>query len=233
MTGYFDILVTLFMLTLLELVLCVDNLIFLAILVNKLPKSHQQRARFWGLSMAWITRLILLGLAVYLARIKTAIWTIEGIPISIRALFLALGGIFLIIKSAQEIHDDLEERALKRQHAVRTRFSFWSIVIQIALMDIVFSLDSVLTAVGLTPLFWVMALAITLSVIVIMSLSRVITEFIQLHPALKMLALCFLLAVGILLLADGFSFHIPRIYLYVAMAFALGVEVLNIAKRIR
>lgn len=215
------------MLTLLELALCVDNVIFLTILVDKLPEHSRARARYWGLSMAWITRLILLGLAVFLVHLKTPLFMWHHIPVSVHTLFLGLGGLFLITKATQEIHQDLEKLQDKPRRSSKRPPLFWSIVSQIAVMDIIFSLDSVLTAVGLTTLFWVMALAITLSIIVLMWLSGVIVRFMQDHPTLKMLALCFLIFIGILLIADGLSYHVPRGYLYFAMAFSLIVELLN------
>lgn len=228
----YDIIITLITLTALEVILCVDNLIFLSILTDKLPVRNRARARYWGLSMAWISRLVLLGFAAYLVRLKAPLFVWHDVTFSVRTLFLGIGGLFLITKATQEIHNDVEKPIMKGKGRKRV-YSFWSIVVQVGLMDVIFSLDSVLTAVGLTNEFWVMGLAITVSIALMMLLSKAIAQFITYHPAIKMLALCFLLFIGMLLVADGLSFHIPREYLYVAMGFSLAVESLNMLKKKR
>ena len=220
-------LVTLIMLTLLELALCVDNLIFLTILVEKLPESNRARARYWGLSMAWITRLLLLAFAVFLTQLQTPLFVLHHIPVSINTMFLGFGGLFLIAKATQAIHKELEYFKGKPQRPSKKNNLFWSVIAQIAVMDVIFSLDSVLTAVGLTTIFWVMALAITISIIILMWLSGLIVRFINSYPTIKMLALCFLIFIGILMIADGLSYHVPRAYLYFAMTFSLLIEFLN------
>jgi predicted tellurium resistance membrane protein TerC len=160
-------------------------------------------------------------------RLQTPLFVWHQIPVSVRTLFLGFGGLFLITKATQEIHQDLEHLTEKSKRSSTKNKRFWHVVVQIAVMDVIFSLDSVLTAVGLTTLYWVMALAITLSIIILMGLSEIIDRFMRDRPTIKMLALCFLIIIGILLIADGLSYHIPRGYLYFAMAFSLTVELLN------
>ena len=218
---------TLLMLTLLELALCVDNLIFLTILVERLPKSNRARARYWGLSMAWIMRLLLLTFAMFLTQLQTPLFMWNHIPVSVNALFLGFGGLFLIAKATQAIHKELDHGKEKPPSASKKNHMFWSVIAQIAVMDVIFSLDSVLTAVGLTTVFWVMALAITISVIILMWLSGLIVRFINSYPTIKMLALCFLIFIGILMIADVLSYHVPRAYLYFAMTISLLIELLN------
>lgn len=229
--AYMDTIITIVTLTSLEIILCVDNLIFLSILTDKLSKNERPKARYWGLTFAWVARLFLLGFAVYLVRLKTPLFVWNDIAFSVRSIFLGIGGFFLIAKATQEIHNDVEEpkkRGISDRHA-----SFRSVVLQVGLMDMVFSLDSVLTAVGLTNEFWIMATAITISILMMVYLSTTIAKFMTRHPSLKMLALCFLLFIGVLLVADGLSFHVPREYLYVAMGFSLAVESLNFIKKRR
>lgn len=233
--AWFDLISSLFALIILEVVLGIDNLVFLAILTERLPRASRKRARQWGLTFAWVTRLLLLASAVWLVRLTTPLIAWGDFSFSARDLFLLGGGAFLIAKATQEIHREVEplEAAAgvgaTQQKAVAA--SFKSVVIQIGLMDIIFSLDSVLTAVGLTPHFWVMATAITIAIIIMIWASEPVSAFIEKHPTIKMLALSFLILIGMLLVADGFQFHIPRGYVYFAMGFSLGVESLNFWKR--
>lgn len=228
---YIDIALTIITLTTLEIFLGIDNLIFLSILTEKLPSHVRRRARHLGLSLAWVTRLLLLFFAVCLVTLNQPLFTFKGTSFSIHGLFLIAGGFFLIAKATQEIHYDVDKpknRTFPRQHKGP---SFWKVVTQVALMDVVFSLDSVLTAIGLTSIFWIMAVAITISILMMIYLSASIAQFIERNPTIKILALCFLLLIGILLISDGFSFHIPREYLYVVMGFSLLVEFLNFLKK--
>ncbi|MDF1678205.1 MAG: TerC family protein [Legionellaceae bacterium] len=223
-------------LIILEIVLGIDNLVFLAILTEKLPHASRKRARRWGLTFAWVTRLLLLASAVWLVRLTKPVITLFEIGFSMRDLFLLVGGAFLIAKATQEIHSEvepveLEEAPAKASKAVQV--SVQSVVLQVGLMDIIFSLDSVLTAVGLTPHFWVMATAITIAIIIMIWASEPVSGFIERHPTVKMLALSFLILIGMVLVADGFSFHVPRGYIYFAMVFSLGVEGLNTLKQLR
>lgn len=228
-----DILLSFVTLTILEVVLGIDNLVFLAIISQRLPKELQPKARKLGLTLAWVTRLLLLASAVWLTKLTQPLFSFFSYAFSGRDIFLIFGGLFLLAKSTQEIHTELEpvheEKMLNTKPA---RFSM--VVTQIALLDIIFSLDSVLTAIGLTQRFWLMAAAITVAIIAMVFASEPLSKFVEKHPTVKMLALSFLILIGMVLIADGFATHIPRGYIYFAMAFSLFVEVLNlIAKKRR
>ena len=228
---FLDIAVSLLALIILEIILGIDNLVFLSILTEKLPREQRKKARRWGLSFAWITRLMLLASAVWIVKLTRPLFGVAGFSFSVRDLFLFAGGAFLIAKATQEIHDEVgdeetEERALGTPLA-----TFKNVVIQVALMDVIFSLDSVLTAVGLTNRFLVMAFAITCAILVMIYASEWVSEFIEKHPSIKILALSFLILIGTVLVADSFSFHVPRGYIYFAMSFSLAVETLNLIKR--
>jgi predicted tellurium resistance membrane protein TerC len=220
-------------LIILEIVLGIDNLVFLSILTEKLPKEQRKRARHWGLTFAWVTRLMLLGSAVWLVKLTQPFLTIGPLSFSVRDLFLFAGGMFLIAKATQEIHYEVGETVAEQQTIRHAAATFRGVVIQIGLMDIIFSLDSVLTAIGLTNNFSVMALAITCAILVMVYASEPVGHFIEHHPTIKMLALSFLILIGMLLVADSFAFHIPRGYLYFAMGFSLGVESLNLLRQAR
>lgn len=228
-----DILVSLLALIILEIILGIDNLVFLSILTEKLPPGQRKRARHWGLTFAWITRLMLLGSAVGLVQLKTPLFSFAGITLSIRDLFLFFGGAFLIGKATQEIHNEVsDEEALRNEYGVPLA-TLRSVVIQVGLMDVIFSLDSVLTAIGLTTIYWVMALAITCAILVMLYASAPVSYFIEKHPSVKMLALSFLILIGTVLIADSLAFHVPRAYVYFAMAFSLAVESLNLIRQSR
>ncbi len=218
-------------LSILETVLGVDNVIFLAILVGRLPPEQQRRGRVVGLGLAMLTRLALLFSIVWLTRLTQPWFTVLGQQISGRDLVLAAGGLFLLAKSVLEIHSTLEGAAAERR--ARAVVSFVAIVVQIALIDIVFSLDSVFTAVGLArpDQVPIMAAAIVMSILVMMWLSGPISAFIDTHPTVKVLALAFLILVGVALIGEGMDFHIPKGYLYFAMAFSVLVEMVNIRLR--
>jgi predicted tellurium resistance membrane protein TerC len=222
-----DIVVSLLALIVLEIVLGIDNLVFLAILTEKLPKEQQKSARRWGLTFAWVTRLMLLASAVWLAKLTRPLFSIAQFTFSARDIFLFVGGIFLITKATQEIHNEVAKNEPKVAIKPKIPISFKGVVLQVALMDIIFSLDSVLTAIGLTNRFLVMAAAITCAILVMIFASEPVSYFIDKHPTLKMLALSFLLLIGTVLVADGFSVYLPRGYIYFAMGFALSVEFLN------
>lgn len=222
-------------LIILEIVLGIDNLVILSILTEKLPVEKRKKARRWGLTFAWMTRLILLASAVYMVQLVKPLISIGTLTLSARDIFLLLGGAFLIWKSTDEIHQDVTQEPMfdpvsKKVYSAAT---FRGVVIQVALLDVIFSLDSVLTAVGLTSVFWVMALAITIAIIIMIYASEPVSDFIIKHPTIKMLALSYLILIGTVLVADGLSFHIPRGYLYFAMGFSLAVESLNLIKKSR
>ena len=227
---YFDVIISLLALIVLEIVLGIDNLVFLTLLTDKLPPAERKQARRWGLTFAWITRLILLFAAVWLSKVTQPLFSILSYSFSARDIFLLIGGIFLIYKATQEIHQEVEDPEDIQVKADIKKMSLMSIIIQIGLMDIIFSLDSVLTAIGLTDRFFVMAIAITIAIGVMLYASETVSYFIDKHPSLKMLALGFLILIGMVLVADGCSFHIPRGYIYFAMGFSLGIEFLNILK---
>lgn len=229
----FNILVSLIALIILEIILGIDNLVFLSILTEKLPAGERRRARRWGLIFAWVTRLLLLASAMWIVQMTHPLFTIDQWSVSIRDVFLFLGGGFLITKATQEIHSEVGEEEGKTQVFPHRTGHFIKVVIQVGLMDIIFSLDSILTAVGLTSHFWVMAAAITSAIIVMIYASEPVSYFIQKHPTIKMLALSFLILIGMVLVADSLAFHIPRGYVYFAMGYSLAVESLNIIRRSR
>jgi predicted tellurium resistance membrane protein TerC len=233
MNEYIDIALSFVTLTILEIVLGIDNLVFLAIISQKLPKEQQKSARRLGLTFAWVTRLMLLASAVWLVKLTTPLFTLWDYSFSGRDLFLFAGGLFLLTKATQEIHNELdplstEEKAISSK--VQT-FSF--VVAQIAVLDIIFSLDSVLTAIGLTQRFWLMAVAITIAIIMMLFASEPLSRFVERHPSIRMLALSFLILIGMVLIADSFQTHIPRGYIYFAMGFSLFVETMNLYRHKR
>lgn len=233
MNTFLDILLSLSTLTILEVILGIDNLVFLTILSHKLPKNQQRKARQLGLTLAWVTRLLLLASAVWVIKLTTPWFTIFGMPFSGRDLFLIAGGMFLLTKATQEIHAEVDPYAETKQRVPFKRVSFNLVIIQIAILDIVFSLDSVLTAIGLTQRFWLMATAITIAIIAMVFASEPLSRFVEKNPTIKMLALSFLILIGMVLIADGFEFHIPRGYIYFAMGFSLLIEFLNMLRRKR
>lgn len=219
-------------LSILEIVLGIDNLVFLAIVTQRLPKHQQKRARKLGLTLAWVTRLLLLASALWISRLTVPLFTFSSFEFTGRDIFLIAGGMFLLAKSTQEIHTEMEPE----EHTAKMipKFSsMWLVVTQIAILDIIFSIDSVLTAIGLTQHFWLMAAAITIAIIAMICASEPLSHFVEKHPTVKMLALSFLILIGMVLIADGFHTHIPRGYIYFAMAFSLFVEVLNLVRKKR
>jgi predicted tellurium resistance membrane protein TerC len=216
-------------LTALEIVLGIDNIIFISILVGRLPARQRGKARTLGLLLAMGTRLLLLASLVWVMRLTAPLFSVLGQEISGRDLILLGGGLFLLVKSTSEIHTSLEGTGETRKH--RAVASFAAVLVQIAVIDIIFSLDSVVTAVGLAQQFAVMAIAIVLAVAVMMFAAHAIGEFVDRHPTIKMLALAFLILVGTALIAEGLEFHIPKGYIYFAMAFSVGVEMLNLRVR--
>ncbi len=216
-------------LTALEIVLGIDNIVFIAILVGRLPEAQRPLARKLGLSFAMLTRLALLFSIVWIMGLTKPLFSILDFSLSGRDLILLGGGLFLIAKSTMEVHESLEgEEAQATGYAAG---SFLGIVVQIGLIDIVFSLDSVITAVGLADQVAVMAAAIVVAVLVMMAAAGPISDFVDRHPTVKMLALSFLILIGVALVGEGLGLHIPKGYIYFAMAFSLVVEILNIRLR--
>jgi predicted tellurium resistance membrane protein TerC len=219
-------------LTALEIVLGIDNIIFISILVGRLPKAQQPRGRTIGLALAMVTRILLLLSITWVMGLGSELFTIAGQGISGRDLILIGGGLFLLAKSTMEIHTSLEGEEEERQTNA-ARASFIAVITQIAIIDIVFSLDSVITAVGMVDHVEVMIAAVIAAVLVMMFLAGPIGNFVDRHPTIKMLALSFLILIGVALIGEGFGFHIPKGYVYFAMAFSVVVEMLNIQMRKR
>ena len=219
-----------FTLTALEIVLGIDNIIMISILVGPMPKAMQPRTRIVGLALAMVTRILLLLSITWVMRLTDDLFSVLGKGFSGRDLILFCGGLFLLWKSSQEIYHGLEGEEEGATPRGGNRQFFYTII-QIAILDIVFSLDSVITAVGMVSDIPVMIAAIVTAVLVMMLCSGAISDFINRHPSLKMLALSFLILVGTVLIADAFDVHVPKGYVYFAMAFSLGVETINIRMR--
>ncbi len=218
-------------LTSLEIVLGIDNIIFISILVGRLPEHQRDSARIIGLSLAMITRVLLLLSLAWMMRLTEPLFTILEHEISGRDLILILGGLFLLWKSAQEIWESVEGEEDTESGKPAAVASYGMVLVQIAIIDIVFSLDSVITAVGMVDIIPVMVIAIVIAVAIMMLAAKPIGEFVDRHPSIKMLALSFLILVGVVLLGEGLDLHVPKGYVYFAMAFAFGVEIINIRMR--
>lgn len=223
-----EIWVALLTLATLEIVLGIDNLVFISIAVSKLPPEQRPRARKFGLALACVTRIMLLLSLAFLASMQNNLFSLFGQDFSVRDLVLIAGGLFLLVKGTMEIHDSVEGRGEEEDIDTKPSAVFGYVIAQIAVIDIVFSLDSVITAVGMVDNKWVMVAAILMAVAVMLFAANPIGNFIDRHPTVKMLALTFIILVGAALVADGFDFHIDRKFLYFAMAFSAGVEALNI-----
>ena len=219
-------------LTALEIVLGVDNIIFISILVGRLPPGERQRARVIGLGLAMFSRIALLLSLAWMMRLTNPLFSLLGHEVSGRDLILLGGGLFLLAKAVMEIHNALEG-ANEHQHDRAVQAGFLGVLVQIAIIDIVFSLDSVITAVGMVDHVPVMVLAIVIAVGVMMFAAKPIGDFVDDHPTVKMLALSFLILVGVALIGEGFAMHIPKGYIYFAMAFSVAVEMLNLKLRRR
>lgn len=224
-----EIWIAFFTLTALELVLGIDNIIFISILVDKLPKEQQELARRIGLFLAMFMRIGLLLLLSWIVGLTEPVLTLFGFGISGRDMILIAGGLFLIWKSTGEVHQLLEGEEGEASSKVASGFA--GVIAQIIVIDLVFSLDSIITAVGMVSEVGVMIAAVVASVGLMMLFARSIGEFVSNHPTIKMLALSFLVVVGVVLIADGFGHHVPKGYIYFAMAFSVGVEMLNIRMR--
>lgn len=224
-------LIALLTLTILEIVLGIDNIIFISILSGKLPHEQQNKARVTGLALAMITRILLLFSIVWIMKLTLPLFTVLSHEISGRDIILIAGGLFLIAKSTFEIHDKLE--GAEHSKAAKAVKSFTNVIIQILILDIVFSLDSVITAVGMAKELGVMVTAVVIAVGVMMVSAKGISNFVEKHPTVKMLALAFLLLIGVSLIAEGLEQHIPKGYIYFAMSFSVFVEMLNLKMKSR
>jgi predicted tellurium resistance membrane protein TerC len=218
-------------LTALEIVLGIDNIIFLSIIVSKLPAHQQDSARILGLAGAAVTRILLLFSLAWLASLTKPWFTVLGLEISGRDVVLILGGLFLFWKATTEIGEQIEGPRDEDTIKIKAVTSYLSAIVQIMLLDIVFSLDSVITAVGMTNNLPVMVTAIVIAVLTMMVFAGPLSRYVERHPTIKVLALSFLLLVGMALVGEGFDFHIPKPYLYFAMAFSVGVEMINLRVR--
>ncbi|MBP8725210.1 MAG: TerC family protein [Saprospiraceae bacterium] len=230
-----DILVGFLTLVALEIVLGIDNIIFISILTNKLPEDQRERGRKVGLFMALFSRIALLFSLSLIMRLTKPFFTVLENEISGRDLILIVGGLFLIFKSVSEIHHKIEEVSSGEQDAMQglAKISFNAVIIQIMLIDVVFSLDSVITAVGMVKELWVMVAAVVAAVLVMLVLAGPIAGFVNRHPSVKILALSFLIMIGTALLAEGLDVHFPKAYIYFAMAFSIAVEAINIRTGLR
>lgn len=218
-------------LAILEIVLGVDNLVFISILADRLPEHQRQRARRLGLAAALLTRILLLFSIVWLTRLTAPFMTVFEFDVSVRDLILIGGGLFLLAKGTVEIHHTVEGESMSAGKAATATFGM--VIMQIALLDIVFSLDSVITAVGMAQHVEIMVIAVVIAMLVMLLAADTVGSFVARHPTVKMLALSFLLLIGVALVADGMHFHIPKGYLYFAVAFAIGVEALNLLRASR
>jgi len=221
--------IALLTLTMLEIVLGIDNVIFISILAGKLPAEQQKKARNIGLGGALVTRILLLLSLAWIVKLTAPLFTVLGIGISGRDLILIAGGLFLMAKATHEIHDKLEGEEGSTSKKVAPTLT--AVIVQIMLLDIVFSLDSVITAVGMAQHLAVMVIAVVIAVVIMLFSAGSISAFVDRHPTVKMLALSFLLLIGMTLIAEGLDFHIPKGYIYFAMGFSVFVELLNVRFR--
>jgi predicted tellurium resistance membrane protein TerC len=217
-------------LTALEIVLGIDNVIFLSVLVSRIPPQQAKRARQIGLFLALVFRILLLSLLVWLIGLTEPVVTVTGLALSWRDIILIGGGLFLIAKATHEIHGEVEADEGEEGEASAGSAFFW-VIVQIVIIDMVFSLDSIITAIGMSQHLEIMIAAVVIACIVMYVSSGPVARFVAEHPTTKMLALAFLVLIGVALVADGFSFHIPRGYIYFAMAFAAAVEMFNVLAR--
>ncbi len=224
-----EALIALATLTALEIVLGIDNIIFISILAGKLPEHQQARARSLGLGLALFGRVALLLSLTWIMKLTAPLLTVIGYDLSGRDLILVLGGLFLITKATREVHDKLEGE--EGHHGTSAKATFGSVIFQILILDLVFSLDSVITAVGMADQLWVMITAVVIAIVIMMISAGAVSSFIEKHPTVKILALSFLMMVGVALIAEGLEFHIPRGYIYFAMAFSVFVEMINLRIR--
>lgn len=220
-------------LTAMEIVLGIDNIVFIAILTSKVEPAKQNRVRLIGLGLAMIFRILLLLTITWVMGLTAPLFSVLGQEISGKDLILLLGGLFLIAKATMEIHHKIEDGPHAPEKRKAAGAAVGAVIAQIIMIDIVFSLDSVITAVGMARALWVMIVAVVIAVGVMMVFAGPISRFVDRHPTMKMLALAFLLLIGVMLVADGLGQHIPRGYIYFAMAFSLGVEILNMRAGLR
>lgn len=210
----------------LEVILGIDNIIFISILADKLPENQRNKLRLWGIGLAMVMRLALLGFISWILKLDQTLFTIRNIDFSGKGLILIFGGLFLIYKSTKEIYHKTEINKVDSPH-IPSKNTFKKLLLEVIILDLVFSVDSIITAVGMVEELWVMYTAVIATVIIMLFASKPISEFITKHPSFKVLALCFLMMIGVALLAEGFHFEIPKGYIYFSMAFAFLVDIIQ------
>lgn len=221
-----DAIIPLLSLIALEVILGIDNIIFISILADKLPPEQRNKLRFWGISLAMVMRLILLAFIAWILKLDKTLFTLFDIDFSGKGLILIVGGLFLIYKSTKEIYHKTEV-ANQDQPTTTKAGSFKRLLSEVIILDLVFSVDSIITAVGMVQELWVMYTAVIVTVLIMLVASKPISNFISKHPSFKVLALCFLMMIGVSLLAEGFHFEIPKGYIYFSMAFAFLVDIIQ------
>jgi predicted tellurium resistance membrane protein TerC len=220
-----EIIIPLLSLIALEVILGIDNIIFISILADKLPEHQRGKLRFWGIGLALVIRLALLSLISWILKLDQTLFTLGDIDFSGKGLILIIGGLFLIYKSTKEIYDKTEQH--KDGPSVPKVHSFNKLLSEVIILDLVFSIDSIITAVGMVKELWIMYTAVIVTVIIMLVAAKPISDFIRQHPSFKILALCFLMMIGVALLAEGLHFEIPKGYIYFSMAFAFLVDIIQ------
>ncbi len=226
-----EILISLITLIFLEIILGIDNIIFISLLTDKLPAENRKKARLIGLSLALVLRLILLAGISWILKLDQTLFSVSGYSFSGKEIILIAGGLFLLYKSSKEIFEKTEDHH-HHHDTVKGKVSFNSTIGQILLLDLVFSVDSIITAVGLVDELWIMYVAVIVSISIMLAISKNISDFINKHPSLKILALAFLMMIGLTLIAEGFKLHIPKAYIYFSMAFSFFVNIIQIRKKV-
>lgn len=221
-----DAIIPLISLIALEVILGIDNIIFISILADKLPEDQRSKLRYWGMGLAMVMRLILLGFISWILKLDTTLFSILDTEFTGKGIILILGGLFLIYKSTKEIHHKTEAANSNTENNTKVR-KFSKLLGEVILLDLVFSVDSIITAVGMVNELWVMYTAVIVTVIIMLFASKPISEFIYKHPSFKILALCFLMMIGVSLIAEGLHFEIPKGYIYFSMAFAFVVDIIQ------
>lgn len=221
-----DAIIPLVSLIALEVILGIDNIIFISILADKLPESQRNKLRYWGIGLAMVMRLVLLALISWILKLDKTLFTVADVDFSGKSIILILGGLFLIYKGTKEIYHKTEI-ANSHQEELPKKGSFGKLLGEVIILDLVFSIDSIITAVGMVQELWVMYTAVIITVIIMLLASKPISNFISKHPSFKILALCFLMMIGVSLIAEGFHFEIPKGYIYFSMAFAFLVDVIQ------
>ena len=221
-----DAIIPLISLIALEVILGIDNIIFISILADKLPEDQRSKLRYWGMGLAMVMRLILLGFISWILKLDTTLFSILDTEFTGKGIILILGGLFLIYKSTKEIHHKTEAANSNTENNTKVR-KFSKLLGEVILVDLVFSVDSIITAVGMVNELWVMYTAVIVTVIIMLFASKPISEFIYKHPSFKILALCFLMMIGVSLIAEGLHFEIPKGYIYFSMAFAFLVDIIQ------